>query len=143
MGIVKRQSVKFSIVSYVALLLGTINVLFIYPFAFEPEELGLVRFILEAAMMAVPFISLGFGNVIIKYFPHFKNDSKTNNGFLFFVYVVPIIAFILFVILLIIFKDNIYHFYGDKNELFSKNLVYIVPLAGLILMVKFITKLLL
>lgn len=134
MGIVKRQSVKFSIVSYAALLLGTINVLFIYPFAFDPEELGLIRFILEAALMIVPFISLGFGNVIIKYFPHFKNDSKTNNGFLFFVYVIPIFAFIIFVLFLLLFKEDIYHYYSEKNSLFEKFLIFVVPLSGLILL---------
>ncbi|NNM16284.1 MAG: membrane export protein, partial [Bacteroidia bacterium] len=88
MGIVKRQGIKFSIVGYVALFLGTINVLFIYPYALQPEELGLMRFILDTALLVVPFVSLGFGNVIIRYFPQFQDKAKSHNGFLLFVFLV-------------------------------------------------------
>ncbi|MBT8195667.1 MAG: polysaccharide biosynthesis C-terminal domain-containing protein [Bacteroidia bacterium] len=133
MGIVKRQGIKFSIVGYVALFLGTINVLFIYPYALQPEELGLMRFILDTALLVVPFVSLGFGNVIIRYFPQFQDKAKSHNGFLLFVFLVPFAAFLIFLLAITLLKEPIYDFYSQKNELFRSYLFFVVPVIGFML----------
>ena len=43
MGIVIRQSIKASIVSYAGAVIGAVSTIFIYPYFLSPELIGLNR----------------------------------------------------------------------------------------------------
>lgn len=147
MGIVKRQGIKHSLVSYFGVLIGAINVLFIYPTTFSTEELGLVRFILDTAILLTPFVILGFNQISLRFFPDFKIDNSPDtgkksrqsqnghNGLLFFLVLGSSIGFAVFILLTFLFKSNIYTFYANKSDLFVQYLEYIPPLVGLMIFV--------
>ena len=50
MGIVQRQGIKGTIVSYIGAILGAITILFVYPYCMNTEEIGLFRLILDSAI---------------------------------------------------------------------------------------------
>jgi len=131
MGVIRRQSIKHSIVSFAGLGIGMINVLFIYTLTLSKVELGLVRFLAASAFLILPFIMLGIGVVSVKYYPQFKNQANGNNGFLFFLLSVPIIAFLFLLIGIYFFKMSIIAFFSDQadNEFFLKYLPFILPIA--------------
>jgi len=131
MGIIKRQGIKQSAVAYVGAILGLVNTLFIYPFAWSAEELGLVRFVLDSAILLVPFIVLGLTQVSIRFFPNFKNEAKQHNGFFFFLLMGTLVGFSLLSLLYLLFQTPLLNLYADKSILFQTYIPYIVPLAGL------------
>ena len=57
MGIIKRQSIKNSIVNYVGVFIGAISVIFIYPLI-DKEDLGSIQFTLNTAILFAPFASV-------------------------------------------------------------------------------------
>lgn len=132
MGVIKRQGIKQSIVAYIGAILGLINTLFLYPYAWSAEELGLVRFFMDSAMLLSPFIILGLTQISIRFFPTFKNDEQQHNGFLFFLVLGTLAGFSLLSILYLLFQTHILALYADKSDLFQLYIPYIVPLAGLI-----------
>ena len=55
MGIIIRQGIKGTIVSYLGTLLGYVNMLILFPLIFSTEEIGLYRILLDAASFFVIF----------------------------------------------------------------------------------------
>jgi len=114
MGIIQRQSIKQSIVNYLAVAIGFVNV-FIYTTTFTTSQLGFYQVLMSTAAMIVPFVQLGSNNLNIRYFPQFKNEDNKHNGFLFLVLIYPFIGFLLFLIIAFIFKDTIVGWYIEDN----------------------------
>lgn len=81
MGIVARQGIKYSIISYLSFLLGTFSTIFIYPS--NPEFLGKLRFIQPSAEIICPFVLFGLSYANIKY----HQKLKTKNQHLDFLWV--------------------------------------------------------
>lgn len=130
MGVIKRQSVKHSLVSYTAVLIGALSTIFIYPE--DKATYGLARFVIDTASMISPLILLGFGGVTIRFFPQFKQDNKIHKGFLMFTLSAVLIGSILFLLLGFCFKDFFYGIYADKEPIYQQYLPYLIPLAILI-----------
>lgn len=82
MGIIKRQSIKQSIVNYVAAGIGALSTVFIY--ARDEEIYGLAIFLIGTATFLSPFLSIGINAVTIRFFPLFKDETNRHHGFLAF-----------------------------------------------------------
>lgn len=82
MGIIQRQSLKYTIVSYLGVFIGIFSVVFVYPL--DHEIYGVANFILASAAVLAPLMSLGYSTVAIRYFQAFKKQQGNLNGFLVF-----------------------------------------------------------
>jgi O-antigen/teichoic acid export membrane protein len=71
---VAYQSIQTTIFSYIGVVLGYVNVLWLYPFALTTTELGTFRTIQDLGLLLVPFAQLGLGHGITRYFP--KLDTQ-------------------------------------------------------------------
>lgn len=142
MGVIIRQGLKHSVVAMVATILGTVNILFIYTKFLTEEELGLFRYLLSIASLAVPFLLLGLESVAAKFFPVFNQKSKKNNGFLFFLVSLILLSFLLFLLGCIFFKEQIYAAYsGHPNAaLLHRHLVLVPGLIISMLLANILTR---
>lgn len=129
MGIVIRQSLKASIVSYFGAAIGAFSVLYFLPKCLSPEQIGLTRVLLEASLFFSFFAQLGMSNMVIKFFPYFKNSTKNHNGFIFLVTLLPLIGFILFYLVFIIFRNTLTHPFIEKSKLLTDYYLFIIPLT--------------
>ena len=76
MGVVVRQGIKGSIVSYGGTLLGYLNIIILFPLILSTEQIGLYKVLIDAATFFVIFSQLGMSNISIKFFPYFQNKEK-------------------------------------------------------------------
>lgn len=85
MGIVVRQGLKNALFTYLGFIIGGVYTVLLVPKVFNshPEHWGTARYLVSYAMILVPWAQLSLPNVIIRYFPVFKGDSR--KGFMFFV----------------------------------------------------------
>lgn len=127
MGVIQRQSIKQSLVNYLAVAVGAISMIFIYPLDYETY--GLARFIIDTATFFAPFIMMGFSGVTVRFFPDFHQEEKGNRGFLFFVLSGVAVGSMLFVLFFLIFKNDVYTYFGSKDPVYNEYLPYVVPLA--------------
>ncbi len=88
MGVIARQTLKSSTVGYLAAVVGIVNTFFIYTLCFDEAELGRFRYVQEMGIVLASFFSLGITNVIVRFFPEFRDKDNHHNGFLGFVIVV-------------------------------------------------------
>lgn len=134
MGIVARQGIKYSIISYLSFLLGTFSTIFIYPS--NPEFLGKLRFIQPSAELICPFILFGLNYANIKYHQKFK----AKNQHIDFLY-----TCIKFVLLNFIFISLIYwvftKIFPSIQESDSWNMKqYVLPVALSIALTQLLSK---
>jgi O-antigen/teichoic acid export membrane protein len=127
MGVIKRQSIKQSLVNYFAVGIAAVSTILIYPQ--DKETYGLARFIIDTSMIAAPFILLGFAGAGIRFFPQFKNEAKGHRGFLFFLLLAVAFGSLIYILLGFVFKDFIYNIFADKTEIYRQFLPYLIPIA--------------
>jgi len=108
MGVILRQGLKHSLVTVLATIVGMVSVLFIYTEFLTKQELGLFQYLITWAKSITPFLAFGMGAVATRFYPQFHKKSKNNNGLLFFLSFVPLIAFFLFLGLCFLFQETIY-----------------------------------
>ena len=129
MGIIRKQTIIGSIFSYVGAIIGLANVAFLYPRFLSTEEVGLLSWLIATTMMAAQFSGLGFGAVISRLFPYFRNEENQHNGFMFILFCVGLLGFVISLVAyasLHPFAAN--YFSGD--EAFNLNyLIYLIPLV--------------
>lgn len=140
MGVVQRQSAKYSIVSYLAVGIGMINVLLIYPLCFAKEEIGLIRTLIDAAGFAVPFVYLGVNALVIRFYAEFKDTENGHNGFLGLIFLIASIGFLIFLALYLPFHDNILDLISNDSPLLREYVLFVPPLVFLIACTNILTS---
>ena len=92
MGTLKKESLKYTIISYCGYLIGILSTIFLY--TSNLEFYGTLRDILAISLLLSSFFSLGLNATIVKLYNVLKNN-KYINGFLSF----SAVAIILFSLL--------------------------------------------
>ncbi len=79
MGIVKNQSFKNTITTYVGFGIGAINTLFLYTNFMSDTYYGLIAFILSTANIMMPLMAFGTQNTLIKFYSSYKTRNSINS----------------------------------------------------------------
>ena len=130
LGIVVKQSIKNTLISYLGVLIGFINIIWLYPRFLDANQFGLTKLITSVAILSSQFAILGMGHITLKYFPLFRNKTKSHGGFLFISLMIPLIGFIIFSALLWIFRGSIIALYNSKSPLFTDYFFFLFPMIG-------------
>jgi O-antigen/teichoic acid export membrane protein len=131
-GVIKRQGIKNTIITYIGILIGAVNIIFIQPKLLTPEELGLTRLLYDFAYMIGLAVPLGLPNIIVKFFPFFKDRNLKHNGFAGLILIVFLVGFIISAACLLIFKPEITSHYIDKASLFVHYFSFIIPFTFIV-----------
>jgi len=127
MGIVQKQGVSITVISFVGVIIGAINTLFIFPNVLGAEKHGLVMLFLSLATIIAQFAHLGIPNTLIRFFPFFKERKK-------FIYrlalQVPMMSFALLSLLFYLFGAELFSTYSLKNQLFGEYQGILIPMVG-------------
>lgn len=133
MGIIVRQSVFNSLITYTGIGLGFILTVLLYPHILDPDQYGLTRVMVAAALILSQFAHLGFHNLILRYFPFFKKTDPENHGLLFWALVIPFGGFLLFTVLFFLFDELLIQVYSDHSPLFVDFYLWLLPLTFFVL----------
>ncbi|RYU82402.1 lipopolysaccharide biosynthesis protein [Hymenobacter persicinus] len=95
MGIVQRQGLRNTVISYLGLALGFVNTAFVLPHLLAPEKLGLTTLLVSIATVYAQFAAFGFASVGIRFFPYFRSRETGHQGFLPLLLALPMLGFLL------------------------------------------------
>jgi O-antigen/teichoic acid export membrane protein len=115
MGIVVRQSIITTIISYAGIVIGYVNLIFLYPQYLELNQVGLLRAIQDGAMLLTPFASFGLAQCIARFYPKFSKDKEILRQFLGLLVVLALIGFCILLLTFFLFKPGIVSFFADKS----------------------------
>lgn len=127
MGIVQKEALRVTIVSYVGILLGYLNKIVLFVLLLSPEEVGLINLILAVGGLFAQVSNLGVYNTTWKFFPFFKNDKNNHHGFLTLNFLIVFTGIILSTILVIVFQGAISGFYIERSASFVHYYYWIIP----------------
>lgn len=94
MGIVIRQGFKFIVVTYVGVALGALNILFLFPKFLNPSEIGLRELLVGIALMLSYFAQMAMNNVLMRFFPYFKEEERQHNGLFLLALLVSLVGYL-------------------------------------------------
>ncbi|MBL4716027.1 MAG: hypothetical protein COC01_10280 [Bacteroidetes bacterium] len=134
MGIITRQGFKLSIVTYIGIVLGYVNVVLLFPNILEPEQFGLTRILIAIGVIALQVGQLGTPQIIIKYFPYFQSEENKHSGILFLMLLINFVGFIIICSFLFIFQSEIQSIYIERSKLFVEYYHLIYPIFGFLLL---------
>lgn len=133
MGIVIRQSLLNAVITYLGIGLGFVLTIFLYPHILDPDQYGLTRVLISAALICSQFAHLGFHNLILRYFPFFKKVSPEGHGLLFWAFLIPFAGFLIFTGLFFLLDDLLISVYSDRSPLFADFYLWVLPLTLFVL----------
>lgn len=129
MGIIIRQSIATTLIAYVGVAIGYINLLYLYPRFLSPEQVGLMRTMQDAAILMAQFAQFGLAQSIIRFFPRFSDQA---GKFINLILVAALAAFAFFLVIFFALEDLILAY-------FRQNAADFIHYAGLALWLTFIT----
>lgn len=136
MGVIIRQSIQNSIISYGGIALGFVTTILMFPRILTPDQYGLTRLLVSIALIAAQVSNLGMKSIIIRYFPYFKQMKGSKYNLLFLSFVVPLAGFLGFTVLFFLFKSEMIYYFQDvrdQSDLFSQYYLYLLPLVLFVL----------
>ena len=128
MGVIKRQTIKGSVYSYLGVVVGFFTTALMMPRLMSQDQIGLVTVLVAVSALYAQFSTLGFTNVTARIFSYFRDKDKNHNGFVFLSIAVGIIGFSIALISFFILKPVIVESNQEKSPLLVKYIWYLIPL---------------
>ena len=155
MGIIAKQSIQGTIVTYLGVAVGFVTTFFVLTRFLSAEEIGLARVLVDAATLFIGLAQLGTSSSIIRFYPHFKssgvqevkssrvtseqaqsasehlNSTKgaSEHGFFFWTLIVPLIGFALFTAIYCACYTPLSQWFSEKSPLFVEYYYMVLPMA--------------
>ena len=130
MGVIAKQSIRGTIVTYLGIAVGIVTTFFVLTRFLTTEEIGLARVLVDAATLFIGLAQLGTTASIIRFYPYFREkDSDEDHGFFFWALVMPFIGFVLFALIYWACRVPLGAWFGDKSPLFVDYYYFVLPLA--------------
>jgi O-antigen/teichoic acid export membrane protein len=129
LGVIQRQGISNTIITYAGIVIGFVNLIIIQPLFLTTEEIGLIRVLFSFSALLSVFIPLGIGNITIRYFPYFRDREQKHHGFFGFMLIFPLVGFLFVSGVLLLFRDFFIHRYSEQAELFAEFFDFVFPLS--------------
>ena len=134
MGIIAKQSIQGTIVTYLGVAVGFVTTFFVLTRFLTAEEIGLARVLVDAATLFIGLAQLGTSASIIRFYPHFKHSVEScrqlsDHGFFFWTILIPLIGFGLFAAIYCACHEPLSQWFGEKSPLFVEYYYMVLPMA--------------
>jgi len=129
MGIVIKQSISNTLLTYVGFAIGAANTLFLYPQILGDTFYGLTGFILASGNVIMPLMAFGVHNTMVRFFVEYRSDQE-KNGFLTYLLLLPLCVAIPLLAICYFGYDQIAGFFSTKSPIIFEYF-WQIPLIGL------------
>ncbi|MGB3152047.1 MAG: oligosaccharide flippase family protein, partial [Maribacter sp.] len=129
MGIVLKQSLNNTIVTYIGFAVGAINTLFLYTNFMRADNYGLIQVVLSVSTILMPLLAFGVPNSLVKFYSSFqKNDEQ--EGFLTMMLLLPLFLMVPVALLSYLANDAIGSLLSRENHI-VRDYVWHIFFAGM------------
>jgi O-antigen/teichoic acid export membrane protein len=130
MDSIRRDSIISVASTYAGFIIGAVNILFLFPKYFTPEQIGLTRTLLDVALVLSTLCTLGSIPLTLKFHPLYRDHLPRRGNDLPFLSLLPAVAgAILLLVLLPHYKPWILRKFGARSPLFVSHFDLVYPLT--------------
>ena len=136
MGIVQRQGIRNTLISYVGLAIGFANTILILPRLLSSSQIGLTAGVLvPLATIGAQVAAFGFASAGMRYFPFFRNQGRNHGGFFPLLLGPPLLGFVVVALLMWLGQPLVIQWYkGSDAALLASHYTVAIGLAGCIML---------
>ncbi len=134
MGLIIRQSIFTTIIAYVGVFIGYINVLYLFPKFLEPDQVGLLRTIQDAAILFSPFAQFGLAHSLIRYYPQLVKEKRSQGGFITLILLLALGGFVIFLMVFKVFEGQILTYFDENAAAILQYVPVVLWLTFILLM---------
>ncbi len=127
MGIVFRQSIKTTIITFTGALIGAVTNL-VYTFALAKSELGFFTNTIYVSAVMQLFVAMGFGSVIYAFTQRYEKNDERRKMLMTVSFAVTIITSIIFGIIFILLRQHFVGLYKVQDQEILNRYYYYIPL---------------
>ena len=129
MGVIIRQSIKNTVILYVGIIFGFVSTILLFPRILTPAQYGLTRLLFSLSMVCIQFAHLGTKNIIIRFFPYFRDSRESRGRFFSAILLISFFGFLLFTAIYLLFKGRFLVYYSDNSPLFTQYYLFLIPMV--------------
>lgn len=126
MGIIQRQALRNTIVSFVGIAFGSATRL-IMPFALESAQIGIVALLDSISGLFVVVFNFGYNLILKKLFPKYRDEENGHAGFLLFGILLTLLGVALASIVYYFTQNLLLSSEGGETDLI-KSFAYLIPI---------------
>jgi len=123
MGVVLKQSIQNTAVTYLGFFFGAINTLFLYTKILPDQYYGLVTFVLASGAILMPLMAFGVHNTMVKYYSNHQDSEK--DGFFTLMLLIPLLGILPMTIVGLIWYNPIGDWVSQVNPMVKDYLWYV------------------
>lgn len=138
MKAIQQQSILNTILSYMGIGLGFLNMAILFPQIFTTEQIGLYSMLGASANLAASVSRLGTDSMVIRYFSFFRKDRNGQGAFTALMLLLVAAGFTLFVLLFLLFQPLIVDFYSQGSPMYNEYSHLVVPLVLFMILFDFL-----
>ena len=107
MSLFLKNTIKTSIVNYIGIFIGFVSILFIQTKVLSEDEIGVIRLLVDKALLFVHFFMFGMQSVASRFYFHFEDNKRSYGSFLTLILGFPLVTIILGLIFSYLFQLNL------------------------------------
>ncbi len=123
MGVVLKQSIQNTLITYLGFFFGAINTLFLYTKILPDQYYGLVTFILASGAILMPLMAFGVHNTMVKYYSNHQEVEK--DGFFTLMLLIPLLGILPVALVGLVWYDSIGDWVSQVNPMVKDYLWYV------------------
>ncbi len=129
MGIIQKQAIRGSIISYTGVLLGFLTTGLLLPNWFSLEENGVIKLLAANTAIFAQLANLGFASVTTRMFTYFRDKKSAHHGFLLIGVAVSVVGFLLSLLLFYLLKNWLLRGNDvEGNEMLAKYIEMVIAM---------------
>lgn len=129
MGLIEKQGIQGTAVTYLGVLLGFVTAGILLPLTFTQEQIGVLDVLNAWSLILATLATLGINNVTNRLFPWFRNQQNRHNGYLAILFTVLIAGLILAFGVYFLIRPYILQNAQETGELLPRYIDLILPLT--------------
>jgi O-antigen/teichoic acid export membrane protein len=134
LGVIKRQSIKGTVYSYLGVAIGFVTTGLLFPKFLSTEQVGLLSLLVSYSNLFAIFAILGFDSVTFRLFPYFRDEKSRHHGYLVLSLGVSLTGFLLSIGVFYLLKPVIIRDSIEQSRLFVDYL-NVIPLLILFVLI--------
>jgi O-antigen/teichoic acid export membrane protein len=128
MGVVLRQSVQNTAITYLGFIIGAVNALFLYTHFLGKTFYGLTAFLLSSANVIMPLMAFGVHNTLVKFYSTYSDDIQRSR-FLTLMLILPLLLIVPVILVGWFFYPQI-AVWLSENNIILHDYVWLIPIIG-------------
>ena len=129
MGIVKKDALRTTLISYVGLVLGYFNKAVLFILLLSTVQIGIVNLLITSGLLFAQLSNLGTIYVTWRFFPFFRNAERQHYGFLLLNVLLVLFGVVLFTFLFFLFQTPITDYFMKNSPLIVSYVWWVVPVG--------------